>query len=258
MDYSDGLKLLKTGLVYNMTQNELVIGDVHGHYDELIEMISMVPEGTRIIITGDLIDRGPKIKEVLDYCISNKIEVCLGNHELMAIEAEDDHMISEDKKYDLYGSDWFVNGGDNFIKTTPKVELLKYIEYFKTLPLYIGLNNTYNGREVIASHSYILEMLPEGTEDRFQEDFSRYKIFSMVWNRRKPNPKLEKREKRFNIHGHTPTDWYAGLVHEPYISETSMNIDTGVCYGTINKGYLTGILLPENKILQVKRKYKEQ
>jgi len=39
-----------------MTPQTLIFGDVHGQLPELKELISLAPEGTTFISTGDLID----------------------------------------------------------------------------------------------------------------------------------------------------------------------------------------------------------
>ena len=45
-----------------------IIGDIHGCYDELNQLLDRIdwsPRDHILILTGDLIDRGPKIKETL-------------------------------------------------------------------------------------------------------------------------------------------------------------------------------------------------
>ncbi|MDA9094479.1 metallophosphoesterase, partial [Gammaproteobacteria bacterium] len=64
-----------------------VIGDVQGCYDELIKLTKKVkfnPENDTLIFAGDLVNRGPKSKEVLDFCLKHRdsIKLVLGNHDL--------------------------------------------------------------------------------------------------------------------------------------------------------------------------------
>lgn len=57
----------------------VVIGDVHGCYDEMLELINQV-EATKPassgkilkIFVGDLINKGPKNLEVIDYMMSHR------------------------------------------------------------------------------------------------------------------------------------------------------------------------------------------
>ncbi len=63
-----------------------VIGDVQGCYDELnllCKKIKFNPNKDQLIFAGDLINRGPKSKEVLDFCLRYKdsVKSILGNHD---------------------------------------------------------------------------------------------------------------------------------------------------------------------------------
>jgi calcineurin-like phosphoesterase family protein len=62
-----------------------VIGDVHGCYDELSELLDAIdwsPQSHVLILTGDLIDRGPKIKETLMFAMNTPcVYSLMSNHE---------------------------------------------------------------------------------------------------------------------------------------------------------------------------------
>ncbi len=69
-----------------------IIGDVHGCYDELLELIKLLgyqkteehlfhTDGRQLVFVGDYIDRGPKSLEVLDFVRSYGCLVVLGNHD---------------------------------------------------------------------------------------------------------------------------------------------------------------------------------
>ena len=63
-----------------------VIGDVQGCYDELnllCKKIKFNPNKDQLIFAGDLINRGPKSKEVLDFCLKyrDSVKSILGNHD---------------------------------------------------------------------------------------------------------------------------------------------------------------------------------
>ena len=62
----------------------LVIGDVHGVYDCLIELLGVCrysPKVDRLIFLGDLVDRGPKSIEVLRFAQEVHAESVMGNHD---------------------------------------------------------------------------------------------------------------------------------------------------------------------------------
>ena len=69
-----------------------VFGDIHGHYDTLIALLSKIgldpdklPANIELIFLGDLIDRGPKSAEVVTLvkrlCEEGKARCILANHE---------------------------------------------------------------------------------------------------------------------------------------------------------------------------------
>ena len=63
-----------------------VIGDVQGCFDELVllcKKIKFNPNKDKLIFAGDLVNRGPKSLEVLNFCLENKscVTSVLGNHD---------------------------------------------------------------------------------------------------------------------------------------------------------------------------------
>jgi serine/threonine protein phosphatase 1 len=75
----------------------LIVGDVHGCFkelQELLEKVSYSKEEDRLIFVGDLINKGPSSMEVIEWVKAEGSEVVLGNHELGFLEYLED---SEDK-----------------------------------------------------------------------------------------------------------------------------------------------------------------
>ena len=68
--------------------NTLIFGDVHGEAKALADLLSFTREVVgpdaplEIYSVGDLIDRGPDSKGVIDLCIQHGVRNLLGNHEL--------------------------------------------------------------------------------------------------------------------------------------------------------------------------------
>ena len=62
-----------------------IIGDIHGCYDEVSELLDAIdwsPQSHILILTGDLIDRGPKIKETLMFAMNTpSVYSLMSNHE---------------------------------------------------------------------------------------------------------------------------------------------------------------------------------
>jgi hypothetical protein len=92
-DFSN-FSIVKTNQPYD------VIGDIHGHADELHALLEKLgyenrkgththPEGRKVVFLGDYIDRGPQIREVLQtvrgMVDSGNAHAILGNHEVNAL-----------------------------------------------------------------------------------------------------------------------------------------------------------------------------
>ena len=63
----------------------LVVGDIHGCYDELMELLEKVGFGLddRVVAVGDLITKGPKNREVLELFMTDaRFSTVIGNHDL--------------------------------------------------------------------------------------------------------------------------------------------------------------------------------
>lgn len=236
-----------------MKDKILILTDIHGCIDELTEMIQTV-EHDKLYILGDLIDRGPDSLAVVEYCINNNISVCLGNHELMFIEAISDYLCTGDR-LGLKFTDWWCNGGDKVFKQycsaydKPNKGLLqRHLEYFKSLPLYYLLESKIHNKQVLLSHSMITQYITKVNRD-IGPSYNEVGdvVIPYVWNRDKlPN----KSSEYFNIHGHSPTDWYAGYT-EPkvYQNEYQLNLDTGCAYkDTPARGKLSGAVLSNGTV----------
>src|SRR5205807_10618847 len=62
----------------------IVIGDLHGCFDELTDLIELIGlrRDDRVVAVGDLLVKGPKNREVLDLFIQDKrFSSVIGNHD---------------------------------------------------------------------------------------------------------------------------------------------------------------------------------
>lgn len=68
-----------------MGARTIVVGDIHGCYDELEDLLAAVNFGDkdRLICVGDLITKGPKSREVLErFMTEPRFSSVIGNHDL--------------------------------------------------------------------------------------------------------------------------------------------------------------------------------
>jgi len=149
----------------------IVIGDVHGCYKELCALLDILPQTNFLCFVGDLIDRGPDSKKVVDLVINREWKSVLGNHEVFLLDA----VIDRPHVADV----WISNGGDNTLKSYGFKIDPDHVDWIKQLPLVIEYKN------YIISHSYCFKGADE-------ED--------ILWERGFANP-VEAGKK--NIFGHT-------------------------------------------------------
>lgn len=68
-----------------MASRTIVVGDLHGCYDELMDLLDKVGFGStdQVVCVGDLVTKGPKNREVLELFISDpRLRTVIGNHDL--------------------------------------------------------------------------------------------------------------------------------------------------------------------------------
>lgn len=120
---------------------QIFIGDVHGHYDGLMQLLDAiaVDPGDRIYFVGDLIDRGPKSAQVVEFVRESGHPCVMGNHEQLLLEAFPDNKVSQ---YALQA--WLQSGGQATIASfdTPEV-LLDNLSWFRSLPTYLDLGDVW-------------------------------------------------------------------------------------------------------------------
>lgn len=167
----------------------IVIGDVHGEYDKLMQLIDKLPQTDDLCFVGDLIDRGPKSKEVVDFVINNNYKCVIGNHEVFLTNSlytndSDAHLYSIDV-YDL----WMYNGGKDTLNSFGD-SIWKYLDWFNKLPFYIQHD------KYLITHSYAANSIYS------DED-------TLVWTRDMSRPI---NDNIINIFGHTihrkPTQYH--------------------------------------------------
>lgn len=86
-----------------------IIGDIAGRFDELMELLNKMPAADLVLSVGDLIDRGPKSPQCVEWFMSDPIgrESLLGNHEIMMIRS-----YAQYPSRGWHNDIWFSNGGE--------------------------------------------------------------------------------------------------------------------------------------------------
>jgi serine/threonine protein phosphatase 1 len=222
-----------------------VIGDVHGCYYTLINLLNKLPSNARIIFVGDLCDRGSYSKEVIDYVIKNEYEVIMGNHEYLMINQALEAFQGKENRWTKKEND--IGGRETILSyKDDKDTLLKHLKWMKELPSYILIDNKY-----FITHGFGLPYFKNRDKYKYNKDEEGKSKNPLIQNR------LEKKRENWeegyenynviNIFGHID-------FKEVEIGPNYFGIDTGCAYhdekiGRI--GLLTAFELGTHNIVQV-------
>lgn len=230
-----------------------VIGDVHGYFEPLKELVLLLPKPDNIYFVGDLIDRGPQSKQVISFIKENGYKSVLGNHEKMLLDISE-YFIANFPKIDLNKIRfWYINGGKetlqsyNLIDSSTKVHSIlnnpdgfekfkQDIKWIQKLPLFIDTQlSTHDNKPVIVSHAAIANVWKFKSDRQKQDVFEEYAL----WNRNMPKKDCE----IFNIYGHSPQTSIE-------LDNHYINIDSGCYKDEQSFGKLSAYCIENNTILQ--------
>lgn len=227
-----------------------IIGDVHGCFDELLQLLHTLGyrvdeeslaiqpnNGRKLIFLGDLVDRGPKIPQVVKLvmnAVANGIALCVpGNHDMKLMrklrgrDVQITHGLAESLAQLAGETQDFRNRVAAFID-----DLVSHyaLDDGKLVVAHAGLKETMQGRGSGAVREFALYGETTGETDEFGLPI-RY------------NWAAEYRGAAIVVYGHTP-------VPDPEWLNRTINIDTGCVFG----GKLTSLRYPEKELVSVPAK----
>lgn len=227
--------------------SRIILTDIHGCYKTMLALIAKLPPGVPLTFAGDLIDRGPGSKDVIEFVKSNGHDCVLGNHEVMMLN-ELSFGKDDQGEYHLvrgyHDGIWLANGGTQAINSykddsgqVDVAKLKEHYEWLKTLPYYLEypLLKDDSGQHLLVTHTTAGDVWGKASVDTelFKD--------AVTWTR-KGFPK--KIKDIFNIYGHTPQRDYAT------VKEFFACIDTGAYLKRNPYGKLTAISFPEMVIYE--------
>jgi hypothetical protein len=217
-----------------MSARTIVIGDLHGCYDEAIELLTQVGASSsdRVIFAGDLVDRGPNPRECVELAM--RYEAIQGNH-------EEKHLQQRHRADDRLAP--------SHLETRRALEP-EHLDYFAKLPFYIRLPE----HNAVVVHA---GMMPgKGVEEQDPYHLlhaqciqppskksywpSKAPVTHTFWTHHWKGPERV-------IFGHTVFD-------KPLVTEYAVGIDTGCAYGRS----LTAVILPAWEIVSVPARNKHR
>lgn len=228
-----------------------IIGDVHGCYDELVELLrgldhtvdeisaTVTPaNGRKLVFVGDLVDRGAKIPQVLKLvmnAVERGVALCVpGNHDVKLMrklrgrDVQITHGLAESLAQLANEPEEFRRRVAGFIDDLVSHYVL---DEGKLVVAHAGMKESMQGRGSGAVRDFALYGETTGETDEFGLPI-RY------------NWAAEYRGSAMVVYGHTP-------VPEPEWLNRTINIDTGCVFG----GKLTALRYPERELISVSAKH---
>jgi bis(5'-nucleosyl)-tetraphosphatase (symmetrical) len=216
----------------------IVIGDIHGCIDEfnkLIKAVSYDSNHDRMILLGDLIDRGPDSLAVVQKARRMNLECVMGNHEYKFLKWLKSNKTTYDTK------DYYTQFID------------EDIDYIFHMPTYIKLDNT------IIVHAGLKPGISLSGQSKNDLMYMRYTDADRKFISLKKISKLGKEETGAHfwtefwygpesvVYGHNVHSMTDPLIEEVVPGVTCYGLDTGCCFG----GRLTALVLETKEIVQV-------
>lgn len=212
-----------------MTGRLIAVGDIHGCHTEFTELLAQLElkAGDRVVLLGDLVNRGPESARVIDTARSIGAISLLGNHELRLLK----YRKTGDRKYmkehdvetfdSLRAEDWAYM--ESMQLTYHEPELNTVFVHGGFLP---GEPWQRQPSEVVTR----IQVIDKDGRARKRADAPDAPVWADLWG-----------GPPFVVYGHTPRN-------DVYKLKWSIGIDTACVMG----GFLTAYILPERRILQVK------
>ena len=224
-----------------------IIGDVHGCFDELVELLKALgygvnedaftiqaPANRKLVFVGDLVDRGPKIPQVLKLvmnAVNDGAALCVpGNHDVKLMrklrgrDVQITHGLAESLAQLAGEPAAFQKSVGDFIDDLVSHYVL---DGGKLVVAHAGMKEAMQGRGSGAVREFALFGETTGETDEFGLPV-RY------------NWAAEYRGTASVVYGHTP-------VPVPEWLNRTINIDTGCVFG----GKLTALRYPEKELVSV-------
>jgi serine/threonine protein phosphatase 1 len=215
-----------------LSPRRIFIGDVHGHYDGLISLLTAIAPASddQVYFLGDLIDRGPQSSQVVDFVRNSPYLCLLGNHEQLLLESFPTGEVHEPAL-----QAWLYSGGRATVSSYKDVDLLmEHLQWMATLPTYLDLD------DIWLAHAGLHPELP--VEQQTPQE--------LCWIREEfHSSQTAYFPDKLIITGHTITFTLPGVAPgELAQGQGWIDIDTGAYHP--RSGWLTGLDITNQKVYQ--------
>ena len=207
-----------------MSEQIYIIGDVHGCFNTLLELIKQFPnkEKSQICFVGDVIDRGLFSCDVVELIMQNGYKMVMGNHERRLLSNKFEFL---NNKVPFDRSWFFGNGGEATYRSYlgQSVEFKqRHVDFLESRPVYLEFKDykTQNGEHLVVSHSAVGNMWELRNDKYASEEFRRHLLSGRGDEMQVSGI--------FNVYGHTP-------VREVKFYKNSADIDTGCVFNEFRR-----------------------
>lgn len=192
-----------------------IVGDVHGCYYTMRNLLEKLPTNAKIIFVGDLCDRGAHTKQVIEFIIENGYQTIRGNHE--------DYMLAHAQEAingieNRWTREEYMGGKETMQSyESDHATLYKHLKWLETIPRYIMHDNYfithsfglpyYNRRDTKQAHTGLMKNRITDEQEWGHDWESDWQDYDVI-----------------NIFGHTDYE-------NVEIGKNYYGIDTGCVYG---------------------------
>lgn len=225
-------------------QRTIIVGDIHGcidEFDELVKTLSYDKKCDRLILLGDLIDRGPDSVAVVRRAREMDLECVMGNHEYKFLK----WYKSSGSKLDVYDRQphytQFLDEDINYI-----TRMSNYIQIENTIIVHAGLRAGISLANQAKDDLYYLRYVDADAKFISLKKISRLGIAATgahFWTEFWTGPESV-------VYGHNVHSFENPLIEEVAPNVMCYGLDTGCCFG----GKLSALVLETKEIVQVQAK----
>ena len=222
----------------------ILISDIHGCIDEfndLLRQLNYQSNSDRVILLGDLIDRGPNSLAVVEKARAMGLECVMGNHEYKFLK----WLRSQGSRVDVYDrKDYYAKFSD------------QDINYITHMPYYIELD------DVIIVHAGLKPGVKLSNQSKDDLMYMRYTDENRKFISLKKVAKLGKEKSgaifwtefgpfgKNIVYGHNVNSYDEIRIDKYDDGTVCYGLDTGACFG----GKLTALIWETKEIIQVQAK----
>lgn len=206
-----------------------IIGDVHGCFLTLKKLITTIGKTKEIISVGDLVDKGPKTCEVLDYVMSlENFKMVIGNHEVKFIAGMEKYLkgkdVSDTMWFKNYGGIYSIKSYSHLNKDDKVRKIKKHLSYLKKQKYYFYFKK----EKIFITHGFALPYFEQRLKISDKHVKTRFTCNRLEGHHfdmdKKENIDKIRKTEILNIFGHD--------VHEEINQRHGyMCLDTGCVYG---------------------------